>query len=95
MSVIVKGKLQSRPSKKGVVLFSAIIILFVAWSVLLFGVPPGMETGAALLLVTPFAMCIVVVEGSIWVAQYVTNRCFCVFSCLIRLLPSRKLDKRT
>jgi hypothetical protein len=33
-----------------------------------------MEAGAALLLVTPFAMCIIVVEGSIWFAQYVTNR---------------------
>jgi hypothetical protein len=33
-----------------------------------------METGAVLLLVTPFAMCIIVVEGSIWFAQYVTNR---------------------
>ncbi|MHA1387414.1 MAG: hypothetical protein ACTSR9_03160, partial [Candidatus Thorarchaeota archaeon] len=69
-----KGNYNPDPRRRGVVLFSAIIILFVAWSVLLFGVPPGMETGAALLLVTPFAMCIVVVEGSIWVAQYVTNR---------------------
>ncbi|MHA1483723.1 MAG: hypothetical protein ACTSPR_00215 [Candidatus Thorarchaeota archaeon] len=64
----------TNPRRRGIVLFSAIIILSVAWSVLLFGFPPGMETGAALLLVTPFAMCIIVVEGSIWFSQYVTNR---------------------
>jgi len=40
---------------------------------LIFGFPPGMETGAALLVITPFAMCIIVVEGSIWFAQYVKN----------------------
>ncbi|MDF1539480.1 MAG: hypothetical protein P1Q69_11325 [Candidatus Thorarchaeota archaeon] len=56
------------------VVFSATVILFVAWSVLIFGFPPGMETGAALLLVTPFAMCIIVVELSITVARRVANK---------------------
>ncbi len=60
------------PRRRGVVLFCAVVILILAWGVLLFGFP--MEAGAALLIVTPFAMCIIVVEGSIWFAQYVTNR---------------------
>jgi hypothetical protein len=62
------------PRRRGFVLFSAIIILFVAWSVLLFGFPPGMETGAALLLVTPFAMCIIVAETTDMVIRKVANR---------------------
>ncbi|MGY5880953.1 MAG: hypothetical protein RTV31_11925 [Candidatus Thorarchaeota archaeon] len=64
----------TNPWRRIIVLFSAIFILSIAWSVLLFGFPPGMETGAALLLITPFAMCIIVVEASIWLAQYLTNR---------------------
>ena len=60
--------------RRGLVLFSAIIILLLAWSVLIFGFPPSMATGAALLLVTPFAMCIIVTELSIVAARYVNNR---------------------
>ena len=60
--------------RRVVVLFSAIIILALAWSVLIFGFPPGMETGAALLIITPFAMCIIVVEASVVVAQKVSNQ---------------------
>ena len=60
--------------RRSFVLFSAVIILFIAWSVLPFGFPPGMETGAALLLITPFAMCIIVVETSIMVGREVANR---------------------
>ena len=55
--------------RRYLVLFSAMIILFIAWSVLLFGFPPGMETGAALLLVTPFAMCIIVIEITLWCVE--------------------------
>jgi len=62
------------PRRRGFVLCSAVIILSLAWSVLIFQFPPGMETGAALFLVTPFAMCIIVVEGSIWFSQYITNK---------------------
>jgi len=62
------------PQRRLIVIFSALVILSVAWSVLLFGFPPGMETGAALILVTPFAMCIIVVELSIIIVQYVKNR---------------------
>lgn len=59
--------------RRSFVLFSAVAILLIAWSVLIFGFPPGMEYGAALLLVTPFAMCIIVVESSILAARYVTR----------------------
>lgn len=62
------------PQRRLIVIFSAIVILSVAWSVLLFGFPPGMDTGAALILVTPFAMCIIVVELAIIMAQYIENR---------------------
>lgn len=57
-----------------VVLLSATIILLIAWSMLLYEFPQGMEPSAALLLVTPFAMCIIVVELSIMAAIYVTKR---------------------
>ena len=60
--------------RRVVVLLSAIIILALAWSVLIFGFPPGMETGAALLIITPFAMCIIVVEAAVVVAQKVSNQ---------------------
>jgi hypothetical protein len=40
--------------RKCIVLFSAVFILVLALSVLILHSPPGMETGAALLLVTPF-----------------------------------------
>jgi hypothetical protein len=43
-------------------LISGIFILFIAWSVLLYGFPPGMEPGAALLLITPFAMFIILAQ---------------------------------
>ena len=56
------------------VLLSATIILLIAWSVLLFGFPQGMEPAAALLLVTPFAMCIIVAELSAMAAIYMTKR---------------------
>ena len=72
MSKIYLNSIETR--RRFIVIISSIIILSIAWSVLIFGFPPGMETGAALLLVTPFAMCIIVVEASIWFAQYVTNR---------------------
>lgn len=61
------------PRRRFLVVLSAVIILSIAWSVLILRFPPGMETGAALLVITPFAMCIIVVEGSIWFAQYVKN----------------------
>jgi hypothetical protein len=60
--------------RRSFVLFSAASILLIAWSVLIFGFPPGMETGAALLLVTPFAMCIFVVESSNMAGREVANR---------------------
>ncbi len=60
--------------RRSFVLFSAASILLIAWSVLIFGFPPGMESGAALLLVTPFAMCIFVVETSTMVGREVANR---------------------
>lgn len=44
------------------ILLSAGVILLIVFSVLLFDFPPGMELGAALLLISPFAMCIVVIE---------------------------------
>jgi len=62
------------PQRRLIVILSAIVILSVAWSVLLFGFPPGMETGAALILVTPFAMCIIVVELTVLMTQRVKNR---------------------
>ena len=55
-------------------LFSACFILLLAGSLLVFHFPTGMAYGAALLLITPFAMCIIVVESSIWFAQYVTKK---------------------
>ena len=43
-------------------LFCAVMILLIIFSVLIFHFPPGMDYGAALYLVSIFAMCIVVVE---------------------------------
>jgi len=60
--------------RKCIVLFSAVVILLLAWSVLIFQFPPGMETGAALVLVTPFAMCIIVVETVDLVVRYLMHR---------------------
>jgi hypothetical protein len=43
-------------------LLSAVIILALAWSVLISGFPPGMEPSAALFLITPFAMFIILAQ---------------------------------
>jgi hypothetical protein len=47
------------------ILLAAVLIEFLTFSVLIFGVPPGMEHGAALYINSILAMFIIVVS-SIW-----------------------------
>ncbi|MBN2229344.1 MAG: hypothetical protein JW779_07090 [Candidatus Thorarchaeota archaeon] len=56
------------------ILLAAAFILLIAFSVLIFEFPLGMETGAALLLITPFAMFIIVAEAARWLTHYIESQ---------------------
>ncbi len=56
-------EMSTKKEGRWMVLLSAVVILLTVFSVLLFNFPPGMEPAAALLIISPFAMCIVVIEA--------------------------------